>query len=297
MPHFICVACGTQFGATDSPPEHCPICDDERQYIPPGGQQWTTLDVLRDTHHSVIKPLEPGLTGIGVHPDFAIGQRALLVQSPEGNLLWDCVSLIDDPTIAAVRALGGIRAIAISHPHYYASMVEWSHAFDAPIYLHEAERRWVMRPDPTITFWDGEICPLFGDLTLIRCGGHYEGGQVAHWPAGTEGKGALLTGDILTVVPDTRYVSFMYSYPNLIPLPAATVERIAAAVAPYPFDRIYGAWWPRVIPSDAHAAVVRSAKRYVRALRGEIEAPSASAWDHALRTERDERAFTPDNRS
>jgi glyoxylase-like metal-dependent hydrolase (beta-lactamase superfamily II) len=220
----------------------------------------------------VIKTLEPNLTGIGVHPDFAIGQRALLVQTSEGNLLWDCVSLIDDPTIAAIRALGGIRAIAISHPHYYSSMVEWSQAFDAPIYIHEAERQWVMRPDPAITFWAGETRPLFDGLTLVRCGGHFEGGQVAHWPAGADDKGVLLTGDIIQVIPDTRYVSFMYSYPNLIPLPATTVQHIAAAVAPYDFDRIYGAWWPRVIPSDAYAAVRRSADRYVAALEGRLGA-------------------------
>jgi glyoxylase-like metal-dependent hydrolase (beta-lactamase superfamily II) len=235
---------------------------------------WTTLEHLREEHHAVIKSLEPGLTGIGVHPEFAIDQRALLVQTPEGNLLWDCVSLIDDPTMAAVRVLGGIQAIAISHPHYYSSMVEWGHEFNAPIYLHEAERRWVMRPDPAVQFWEGETYPLFGGLTLIRCGGHFEGGQVVHWPAGAEGKGALLTGDIITVVPDTRYVSFMYSYPNLIPLPAATVEHIAATVAPYPFDRIYGAWWPRVIPSGAHEAVVRSAARYVQALQGLRPSPT-----------------------
>jgi glyoxylase-like metal-dependent hydrolase (beta-lactamase superfamily II) len=267
----MCVTCGTQFAATDSPPDHCPICEDQRQYVPPGGQQWTALEALRETHHTVIKQQEPGLTGIGVHPDFAIGQRALLVQTPEGNVLWDCVSLIDDPTIAAVQALGGIRAIAISHPHYYSSMVEWSRAFDAPVYLHEAERQWVMRPDPAIQFWSGETHLLLGDLTLIRCGGHYEGGQVLHWPAGAEGKGVLLSGDIIQVIPDTHFVGFMYSYPNLIPLPAATVERIAAAVEPYAFDRIYGAWWPRVIPSDGHAAVRRSARRYVEALQGPID--------------------------
>jgi len=268
VPNSICATCGTQFAATGSPPDRCPICEDQRQYVPAGGQDWTTLEALQKGHHAVIKAQEPGLTGIGVHPDFAIGQRALLVQTPEGNLLWDCISLIDDPTIAAVRALGGIRAIAISHPHYYAVMVEWSRAFDAPIYLHEAERQWVMRPDPAIQFWSGETRQLFGGLTLIRCGGHFAGGQVLHWPDGAEDKGVLLTGDIIQVIPDTRHVGFMYSYPNLIPLPGKVVEHIAAAVEPYAFDRIYGAWWPRVIPSDAHGAVRRSARRYVQALEG-----------------------------
>jgi glyoxylase-like metal-dependent hydrolase (beta-lactamase superfamily II) len=119
------------------------------------------------------------MTGIGTQPGFAIGQRALLVQTPEGNLLWDCISLIDEPTIDAVKALGGIRAIAISHPHYYSSMVEWSQAFDAPIYLHTADRQWVMRPDAAIEFWAEEMKPLWAGMTLIQSGGHFEGGTVA----------------------------------------------------------------------------------------------------------------------
>jgi hypothetical protein len=145
-------------------------------------------------------------------------------------------------------------------------MVEWAHTFDAPIYLYSAEQEWVMRPDPAISFWEGETKALFGGLTLIRCGGHYVGGQVVHWPAGAEGKGVLLTGDILQVVSDRRYVSFMYSYPNLIPLSARKVEQIVKAVAPFAFDRIYGAWWGRVVREGAKAAVSRSASRYIKAI-------------------------------
>ena len=268
MVNYMCKTCGTQFAATDQPPETCPICTDERQYIGWEGQQWTTLEALQQDHHHIIKPVEPHLTGIGTHPSFAIGQRALLVHSTQGNILWDCISLIDESTIAAVKSLGGIAGIAISHPHYYSSMVAWSHAFDAPIYLHADDRQWVMRPDPAIEFWAGETKSLGAGLTLIRCGGHFAGGTVLHWAAGTAGKGALLSGDILQVVSDRRYVSFMYSYPNLIPLPAPTVRQIVAAVEPFAFDRIYGAWWDRVVQSDAKAAVDRSAKRYIAALEG-----------------------------
>jgi glyoxylase-like metal-dependent hydrolase (beta-lactamase superfamily II) len=263
---YICVTCGTQFTATEHAPERCPICEDERQYVGWDGQRWTTLEDLARDYHNVIRAEEPGLTGIGTHPSFAIGQRALLVQAPGGNILWDCISLLDEPTIAAVRALGGIAAIAISHPHYYSCMVEWAHAFDAPVYLHAADRAWVMRPDPALVFWEGEARELGDGLTLLHCGGHFAGGTVLHWAAGAEGRGALLSGDILQVVQDRRYVSFMYSYPNLIPLPAATVRRIADAVAPYTFDRLYGAWWGRVVTTAARAAVQRSAARYIAAL-------------------------------
>jgi hypothetical protein len=269
MTHYLCTTCGTQFAATEAPPAHCPICEDERQYIGWQGQQWTTLEALRQDHHNEVKTEEPGLTGIGTQPTFAIGQRALLVQTPAGNVLWDCISLIDEATVDAVQALGGISAIAISHPHYYSSLVEWSRAFDAPVYLHEADRQWVMRPDNAIHFWAGETQTLLGGLTLIRCGGHFAGGTVLHWPAGAEGRGVLLTGDILQVVSDRRYLSFMYSYPNLIPLPATAVRRIVAAVEPYAFDRIYGAWWGRVVMEDAKAAVARSADRYIATIQAE----------------------------
>lgn len=267
MTNYICMTCGTQFAESQTPPAHCPICEDERQYIGWNGQQWTTLEELRQSRKNLIKPQEPALTGIGSDPRFAIGQRALLVETKKGNLLWDCISLIDDPTIEAVQALGGIAAIAISHPHYYSCMVEWSHAFGGvPIYLHSGDRQHVMRPDSVIHFWEGETMPLLDGLTLIRCGGHFEGGTVAHFPAGAEGKGVLLTGDILQVVQDRRYVSFMRSYPNLIPLPAQEVEHIVQRVEPFVYDRIYGAWWDTIIASNAKAGVRYSAERYVRAI-------------------------------
>ncbi len=267
MTNYICKTCGTQYPESSSPPEHCPICEDERQYIGWGGQQWTTLEEIQVDHHNRIQELEPGLTAIASEPGFAIGQRALLVKTPEGNLLWDCISLLDLATVEAVRSLGGIRAIAISHPHYYSSMIAWSQAFNAPIYLHADDRQWVMYPSSAIIFWEGENCPLFGGLTLIRCGGHFDGGTVLHWPDGAAGKGALLTGDIINVVSDRRYVSFMYSYPNLIPLPPGKIRRIVSAVESLAFDRIYGAWWNREILTGAKAAVSRSAERYIQAIK------------------------------
>jgi hypothetical protein len=94
----------------------------------------------------------------------------------------------------------------------------------------------------------------------------FDGGTVLHLPEDADGKGAILSGDILQVVEDRRWVSFMYSYPNLIPLSASTVRRIVAAVEPYKFDRIYGAWWGKIVATDAKAAVKRSADRYIQAL-------------------------------
>ena len=266
MTHYICATCGTQFPDSPEPPAHCPICEDERQYIGWAGQRWTTLEQLRADHRNTIKTEEPGLTGIGSEPGFAIAQRALLVQSSGGNVLWDCISLIDEATVEAVQTLGGIKAIAISHPHFYSSMVEWSRAFNAPIYLHTANREWVMRPDPAIVYWEGEAYSLGEGLTLIRCGGHFEGSTALHWAAGADGRGALLTGDTLFVVSDRRYVTFMRSFPNYIPLNATAVQRILAAIAPFPYERIYSAWFDRTVAANAQAGVAYSAERYLRAI-------------------------------
>ncbi|HEY1456694.1 MAG TPA: MBL fold metallo-hydrolase [Candidatus Dormibacteraeota bacterium] len=262
---FICATCGVQFAPSSSPPQTCPVCEDERQYVGWSGQRWTTLDELQQAHRNEVRE-DLGVIGVGTEPSFAIGQRALLVRSPGGNVLWDCITVIDDASVAAVRDLGGIRAIAISHPHYYASMVEWAEAFDAPVLLNSADMEWVMRPDSRIEPWSGDTHELWDGMTLIRAGGHFPGGTVLHWPAGAGGLGALLTGDIVAVAQDRRWVTFMYSFPNHIPLPAAEVDRIVASIEPYQFDRIYGAWWDRNVTSDAKAAVHRSANRYKRAL-------------------------------
>src|SRR6266850_2778189 len=264
MENFICVQCGTQFSETVKPPLHCPICEDERQFVGHSGQQWTTLNRLTTDHRNRFEEEAPRLLGIGTEPEFAIGQRALLLQSPGGNLLWDCITLLDDKTIAEVNARGGIRAIAISHPHFCSSMVEWGERFGAQIYLHAADRQWVMRESRRIQFWDGPTLALWDDLTLINCGGHFEGGTVLHWPAAENGKGALLTGDIITVVQDRRYVSVMRSYPNLIPLGASAIDRILETIEPFSFDQIYGGWWKANVLSDAKPAVTRSAQRYLR---------------------------------
>jgi glyoxylase-like metal-dependent hydrolase (beta-lactamase superfamily II) len=262
VPAWICETCGIQYEESEAPPDRCAICEDERQYVGWDGQRWTTLEALRGAHRAELRDEEPGLLGIGCEPSFAIGQRALLVD----RVLWDCVPLLDGMA-EAVEERGGLQAIAISHPHYYTTFVEWSRALGGvPVYVHADDREWVVRHDSCVELWDGEELELAPGLTLLRLGGHFAGGQVLHWAEGCEGKGALLAGDIVQVVQDRQWVSFMYSYPNLIPLPAATVRRMVEKLEPYEFDRVYGAWWGRVVAEDGKAAVRRSAERYVRAL-------------------------------
>jgi hypothetical protein len=270
MPAFICTTCGTQFTPSERPPDECPICTDERQYVPATGQNWTTLESLVQRYFNCYRQFEPGLIGIGTAPQFAIGQRALLVRTPHGNLLWDCISLVDAATVEIVNGLGGLFGIAISHPHYYSTMVEWSRAFGGvPVHLHAADRQWIMRPDPAVRLWDGDKFALADGLTLIRCGGHYAGGTVLHWRDGGRGKGALLTGDIVQLIPDRGYVSFMRSYPNMIPLSAPAVARIGAMIEPFSFDALYGAFFGRETPSGGKDVIRKSIDRYIAAIQGD----------------------------
>jgi Metallo-beta-lactamase superfamily len=263
MPLFICTACGTQFPDSAKPPPQCLICEEERQYVPPGGQSWTTLAALSQSHMNAWREYEPGVVGIGA--GFAIGQRALLLQTEAGNVLWDCVATLDAATVTAIKALGGLKAIAISHPHFYTTMVEWAQAFDCPVYTHAADKLWVMRPHAALKHWEGDTLKLWDGVTLIRCGGHFPGGAVLHWAQ----KKIVCSGDILTVAADRKWLSFMRSYPNFIPLSAREVEAIGAAMQPFEFDKIYGHYFDRVIPAGAKQVLEKSVARYVAAVKGE----------------------------
>lgn len=268
MPAFICTTCGAQYSNTQQPPDGCLICTDSRQNVNPAGQSWTTMDALRKTHFNAFRRLEPGLIGIGTFPAFAIGQRALLLRTSAGNVLWDCISFLDDATITLVTALGGLAAIACSHPHFIASAVAWSHAFKSvPVFVHGRDRKYVPRQDAVIRYWVEDQVPLADGVTLIRCGGHFPGSAVLHWAAGASGAGALLTGDTLLVRPDKK-ATFMHSYPNLIPLDPGSVRRIADRLDPWPFEAIYGGWWERVIPSNAKRALAESVAQYLNAIGG-----------------------------
>jgi glyoxylase-like metal-dependent hydrolase (beta-lactamase superfamily II) len=266
MPLWACEQCGAQFFESIEEPSSCPICEDERQFVNWKGQTWLTREELKKRYRLAWRD-DLGIPGIGVEPNFAIGQRALLLCEADGCVMWDCVPLATDEAVQYVKSLGGLKAIAVSHPHFYGAVADWSDAFDgAPIYLHGDDRAFVTRPHPAIVPWTGESHKLSADIVLVRTGGHFAGATVLHWCKAAGGQGALFTGDIAMVAMDRRSVSFMFSYPNYIPLNAAAVRRIADAVAPLAFDAIYGAWWGRNIASGAKTRFEASVRRYLGAI-------------------------------
>ncbi|QKJ87129.1 MBL fold metallo-hydrolase [Paramixta manurensis] len=257
----LCKTCGTSYAA---PVEHCKICEDDRQYVPAAGQQWLSDKQLQATHTNKWQLLEKGLLSLNTVPTFAIGQRALLLRTAEGNILWDCIANLDDATKTLIEALGGLKAIAISHPHYYSTMQDWAAAFNAPIYLHADDSAWIMRDSPAITLWNGETQALTQDVQIVRLGGHFAGGSVLHW---NHAGGVLLAGDILQVTPGADRVSFMWSYPNMLPLSATAVSTIAARIKPLSFERLYGAFEGQNMLQQAKQNVLASAQHYLTCLR------------------------------
>jgi glyoxylase-like metal-dependent hydrolase (beta-lactamase superfamily II) len=236
-------------------------------------QRWTTLEEMRGRYRNVFTPLGDGVTGLVTSPTFGIGPEVFLIQTSAGNVLWDCFAYIDDATVEQIQNAGGLSAIVISHPHMFGSVVEWSDVLGGvPIFIHKDNQPWMPRPDPVIQWWQGESFKINAALTAVRLGGHFPGSGVLHWRQGAAGKGALFTGDGILPVEDRRWVSFMYSYPNLIPVSRRAVEKIVAAISPLEFDRIYGGpmygsgGGRPIIQTGAKNVVLRSAQRYIEHL-------------------------------
>jgi hypothetical protein len=265
---FVCTTCGVQYPAAETSPFRCVLCEAEGRSAPVSGPAWTTLPDVARRHENIIQRLDEELYTIRTMPVFGIGQQAMLVRSPGGSVLWDCVTLVDDTTVGLIRALGGLRAIAVSHPRHFASAVEWSRAFDGiPVYVHETGRRWLVRPDPVVRAWEGTELRLHDGITLVYCGGN-DGGVVLHWPNGPKGKGALLTGAVIQVVDGSTRVSFLSCPSALLPRSAGAVSQLLRALEGLVYDRLYDSSPGRMIAGDAHQVVLRSAEQYLAAVTG-----------------------------
>jgi glyoxylase-like metal-dependent hydrolase (beta-lactamase superfamily II) len=271
MADWLCTACAVEYPAGEHPPASCPICEDERQYVPPEGQRWTSLQRLqREGERVVVTELEPDLYGLRSEPKLGIGQQAMLLRTPEGNLLWDPTGYVDEAAATAVQDLGGVAVIATSHPHMFGAQTAWSRMLgDPPVLVNAADRSWVQREEPCLETWEGEVEVLPG-VTLRTIGGHFPGSAVVHWDRGVVHGAVVLSGDTVFPGPSQRWVTFQRSFPNDIPLSAAVVRRIADRVCDRPFDRMYGNLG-NVVPTDAREAVLRSAERYIGWVSGAFD--------------------------
>ncbi|SMY11220.1 hydrolase [Brevibacterium jeotgali] len=271
----LCATCGVE--AADPLPPVCPICDDERQFVPVDGQAWTTVGELADSGRSIeVREAEPGLHSLRTQPRTGIGQTCYLATasgagSPAsdgaGGLLFDVPPFIDDAAIEAVSARGGVGAIVASHPHMYGLQLEWSRAFDdAPIFVSRKDADWVQRYGSAIELFDEEAEPLSG-IRVRQVGGHFPGSCVALWRAPGDGALVMLGSDSVSPVARDGWVTFMRSFPNYLPLSAQAVRMIAARVADLDVERIYGSFGQRLMHGGARA-IAESADRYAAWVSG-----------------------------
>ena len=276
---WICTACGNQHPPTPRPPEQCRICTDDRQYVPASGQAWTSLPELAGSgHRTTWSEVEPGLFELTVTPAVGIGHRGLLVTTPRGGVLWDPPGYLDEEAVAFVAERGGLLGITRSHPHLCGVMAEWSAAFPgadgagAPMWVPRRDAAWVLRPSPAVRWWDDAAEPAEG-VRLVRTGGHFAGSAVLHVAGAAGGRGALLVGDTLMVLPGHRRVSFMRSYPMLLPMPERHLDRLLAALEPLAYDRLHGGWSGVAVDGGAKSVVADSAALYRSWLTGAARDP------------------------
>ncbi|WP_431215828.1 MBL fold metallo-hydrolase [Puia sp. P3] len=257
----ICATCGTQYPQGEVP-DVCPICSDDRQFVPESGQVWTSGVRLQQQRSVLIRQLYPEVYEIKVLPDFAIGQRAFLILTPGGNLLWDCIPLLSEQLVSFIRSKGGLKAIAFSHPHYYSNMNEWASTFDCPVYIHGKDDEWIFNKGPRISVWEGGEKPLWEGMKVIHMGGHFPGSAVLHVPSLSPG-GTLFVGDTLYIARSRKHIAIQYSYPNHIPLPAKIVREIFDRLLRVGFDTMHGAFDFQNLAGNAREVLGASVGRYV----------------------------------
>ncbi|KAF2622696.1 hypothetical protein BU25DRAFT_414946 [Macroventuria anomochaeta] len=290
----ICEVCGTQYDVPlSSPPKECRICLDPRQYVPAHGQTWTSLNASQSTqknefqtdehdsriHYITTKPLTPAELPPGLsdstttRKQLGIGERAIFLQTPSGNVLWDLIAFLNQDTIDFIESKGGLKAIIISHPHFYTTHLEWAAQFNCPVYVAADDKEWLNREDKNGVrhLYKGtkEVVP---GVTVIQCGGHFDGSSVLHWEM------KLLIADTMMSVPSGFYnaaqsskdpstasFSFMWSYPNMIPLPPSKIHGIWKALKPFDFDTTYGGFpGQNVTRMDLKKQVLESMKIFLK---------------------------------
>ncbi|KAI9792127.1 MAG: hypothetical protein M1835_008058 [Candelina submexicana] len=273
---LICTACGTQFDRTQGLDlRDCKICDDPRQFVPTSGQSFTTLADLRKGNYEnqwVHDPEDSRIWWVRTEPQFAIGERAFLLQTAAGNVLWDLIAYLDQKTIDFINAKGGLKAIVISHPHYWTTHVEWAKTFGCPVYMAKEDEEWICRSDNGIDrrFIQGSTEKILPGVTAIKTGGHFPGSMVLHWAQKLFIADSLVTQPSglyhVDRLPGTTSFTFMWSIPNMIPLPPSDIQNIWRALKSWDFHETYGAFRGMDIRhEDVKKRVLESMKIQIKA--------------------------------
>ena len=261
MNPLFCSTCGTQFVDNKHTSGNCPVCSNDRQYLPAKGQAWTKIEDLQNNFSNLITRINDNLYEIKTIPKFAIGQRAFLILTPNGNILWDCISLLNETTIEFIKSKGGLKAIAISHPHYYSSINDWAEAFKCPVYVHQNDEEFIYTNGSRISLWKGAEKELWDAIKIKNIGGHFPGSSILIVPFLSSG-GTIFCGDTFYISPSKSHVSVMYSYPNFIPVSLSEINRINESMLNIQFDTLIGAFDNQKISPNAKEILHASFSKY-----------------------------------
>ncbi len=259
---LFCTTCGTQFIDTKHTSGNCPVCSNDRQYLPAKGQAWTKMEELRSNYTNLFTRISDNLYEIITLPKFAIGQKAFLILSPNGNILWDCISLLNEATVEFIKSKGGLKAIVISHPHYYSSINDWAETFNCPIYIHQNDEEFIYTKGSRISLWKGAEIELWDGIKIKNIGGHFPGSSLLIVPY-ISAKGTIFCGDTFYISPSKTHVSVMYSYPNFIPVSLSEIKRINESMINIPFDTLIGAFDNQKISPNAKEILHASFLKYI----------------------------------
>ncbi|KDQ06584.1 hypothetical protein BOTBODRAFT_39495 [Botryobasidium botryosum FD-172 SS1] len=290
---LICITCGNQFPVTSTAdiapaPHKCRVCEDPRQFVPATGQEWTTYQKLLDADtKNKFMPIDEDdrIVRILTDPGVGISQTPIILRTPRGIAIWDCCAFLDPSTVSDILAMTSaeqpLLGIFISHPHFYGSSLTWARALGCSIYVHERDREWWLREDGLedgrVVWWNGTKLDIVEGLSVIRCGGHFDGSSVMHWDRSSSKdnaagdasaphptSGVVLCSDTFGIAPDRRTVTFLWSYPNMLPLPPQEVTKVWSALRPLQFEDAYSSWPGVQLNGEARKKVLDGARRFIQ---------------------------------
>lgn len=227
--------------------------------MPPQGQTWTSLKQLVKDHKNEWHQLvgTNNCWSIRSEPQVAIGQRCILITTPAGNVLWDCITLLDAETTSKIKEVGGLKAIVISHPHYYSSHMHWADTFECPVFIAAEDEEWCVAEDRSHRrkLLQHESHEISDNVTALKLGGHFPGSLVLHYlpdPTQPAQSALLFIADTIVTVPSALYhvdrlpgttsYSFDWSIPNRIPLPPPEIFKMWQVLKKWKFGGTFGAF-------------------------------------------------------
>ncbi|TXT07490.1 hypothetical protein VHUM_03210 [Vanrija humicola] len=276
----VCATCATQYPAPRRDCTHAKLSGSTDHPQARGATTSSATSRTRASRSSRPSRSSPSLRRVSISPACVKLTPAFLLETFEGSFIWDCSAVLTPPLIAHLTHLRRpLKAMAISHPHFFSTSLTWARALGVPLYINALDKEWYQRRESAgadeVVFWSGTQ-RLSSTLTLIECGGHFPGSCVLHWDRAAEpltsdadarapDTGLLLVADTVMVQPTQKGITFMWSIPNAIPLHPTDVLHIQNVLREYDYDSVSSTWPDRWVRAGAARIFDESVETYLSA--------------------------------